>query len=155
MVSAIVPIFPNNDTLARLSCCVVTSQCFELLSTGPSNRDHIHNRSGKKKIANKDILYNITFTINQKLEHIVKTFSLSLKRHLNPLVGYQRGTVIDTTPEIVTLKSERTTELQGNQFFHILGIDIEWFGLRTESSYISSGQIFSVATHTVVEGEPT
>ena len=125
MVSAIVPIFPNNDTLARLSCCVVTSQCFELLSTGPSNRDHIHNRSGKKKIANKEVLYNITFTINQKLEHIVKTFSISLKRHLNPLVGYQRGSVIDTTPEIVTLKSERTTELQGNQFFHILGIDIE------------------------------
>ena len=101
----IVPISPNNDTLARLSCCVVTSQCFELLSTGPSNRDHIHNRSGKKKIANKEILYNITFTINQKLEHIVKTFSLSLKRHLNPLVGYQRGTVIDTTPAIVIFQS--------------------------------------------------
>ena len=110
----IVPISPNNDPLARLSCCVVTSQCFELLSTGPSNRDHIHNRSGKKKIANKEILYSITFTINQKLEHIVKTFSLSLKRHLNPLVGYQRGTVIDTTPVIVIFQSERTTELQGN-----------------------------------------
>ena len=65
-------------------------------------------------MANMDILYNITFTINQKLEHIVKTFSLSSKRHLNPLVGYQRGTVIDTTPEIVILQSERTTELQGN-----------------------------------------
>ena len=76
-------------------------------------------------MANKDILYSITFTINQKLEHIVHTFSLSLKRHLNPLVGYQRGTVIDTTPEIVTLLSGSTTELQGNQFFNILGIDIE------------------------------
>ena len=53
---------------------------------------------------------NLTFTINQKLEHIVKTFSLSLKRHLNPLVGYQRGTVIDTTPVIVTFQSGCTTE---------------------------------------------